>query len=100
MAKYLQKEQSAPLLHPCIFIIIVFSYILPCCLFQVVYYRAGEPLLLPADGSVDAQHRPVLHSQTPAAGSAFFRPRLSAPFLLCYEHPGGGSSQKLSPLII
>lgn len=67
---------------------------------QVVYYRTGEPLLLPADGGVDAQHRPVLHSQTSATGSAHFCPRLSAPFLLCYEHPGGGSSHKLSNHLI
>lgn len=76
------------------------SHIMPFSLLQVVHHRTGEPLLLPADGSMDADHRPVLYNQTSATGSAVLCPRLSAPFLLCYEHPGGASSQKLSLLTI
>jgi len=68
------------------------------CVFQVFYHRSSEPYLLPADGGVDARNRPALHSQTSATGSAYFCPWLSADVLLCYEHPGGRSSQKLSPL--
>lgn len=75
-------------------------YIIPYCLFQVINYWTGEPLLLPVDGGVDAHHRPILLSQTSAVGSAFFCPWLSAAFLLCYEHPGGGSSQTVGLLII
>lgn len=70
-----------------------------CCLLQIVYYRTSEPLFLPADGGVDAQHRPVLRSETSATGSPFFRSRLSAPLLLCDEHPGGESSPKLPTVI-
>lgn len=42
--------------------------VLPCCLLQVVYYRTGEPLFLSADGSVDAQHGPILYSQASSTG--------------------------------
>lgn len=72
-------------------------HICPCCVFQVAYYRTREPLVLPADGSMDSHYRSVLCSQTSAAGPAYFCPGLSAPFLLCNEHPGGGSSQ--TPLL-
>lgn len=59
------------------------------CLLQAVYYRTGESLFLPADGGIDTHHRPSLYNQTPASGSAFLCPRLSAHFLLCYEYSGG-----------
>lgn len=62
-----------------------------CYLLQVAHYRPSEPLLLPADGGVDAHHRPLLHSQASLTGSAVFCPRLFAPLLLCYEHPRGAS---------
>lgn len=64
------------------------------CILQVNNHRTSEPLLLPADGGVDAHHRSVMCRQTTAAGSTFFCPRISAPFLRSYEHPGGGSSSQ------
>lgn len=74
------------------------GYSLPCWLLQVFNYRTSKPLLLPADGGVDAHHRSLLYSQTAAAGSALFCPWLSTTFLLCHEHPGGGSSWRSLPL--
>lgn len=59
------------------------------CLLQIVYYWTGESFFLPAYGGIDTHHRPSLHHQTSASGSTFLCPRLSAHFLLRYEHSGG-----------
>lgn len=60
-----------------------------CCVLQALDHRAGEPLFLPANGAVDTQHRPMLHSQTSSPGPPFLCSWLSAPFLLCDEHSRG-----------
>lgn len=60
-----------------------------CCVLQSLDHRASEPLFLPANGAVDTQHRPVLHSQTSSPGPPFLCSWLSAHFLLCDEHSRG-----------
>lgn len=75
--------------------VVAIDYICICfCILQIINHRTSEPLLLPADGGVDAHHRFAMCGQTAAAGSTFFCPRISAPFLRSYERPGGGSSSQ------
>lgn len=71
---------------------IPFSHVLSfCLLLQIDHYRTSQPLLLPADGGVDAHHWSILYRQTSASGQTFFCTWVFAYFLLCYERLRGES---------